>query len=65
MLVVQALGCNYNNYQDESFNQQPLDSSCHLSLTGNDIAFQLNHLAATQGSILPRQLFAAILSRLL
>lgn len=67
MLVVQALGCNYNNYQDESFNQRPLDSStnCHPSLTGNDITFQLNHLAATRGSILPWQLFAALLSRLL
>lgn len=43
MLIVQVLGCNYTNYQEESFNQRPLDSStdCQTSLTGNDITCHL------------------------
>lgn len=63
ILILQALGGNYNNYQEESFNQRPLDSytNCHTPLTGVTAACLAAPLAAPKRNMSPGVLFAAFL----
>lgn len=63
ILLLQVLGGNYNNYQEESFNQRPLDSytNCHTPLTGMTAACLSAPLAAPKRNMSPGVLFAAFL----